>query len=90
MNIINLEGGSAEPHSFAKPMLEKGGGGGFLQCLLCDMRLRGVNSLLCRQRWTYLLLRDAPIFTYNAILKFPLALSIMLLSFTYNAFEFYL
>ena len=40
-------------HSFqgrAKPMLEegRGGGGGFLQCLLCDMRLRGVNSLLCR------------------------------------------
>ena len=26
-----------------------GGGGGFLQCLLCDMRLRGVNSLLCRR-----------------------------------------
>ena len=26
----------------------RGGGGGFLQCLLCDMRLRGVNSLLCR------------------------------------------
>ena len=37
-------------HSFqgrAKPMLEEGVG--FLQCLLCDMRLRGVNSLLCRR-----------------------------------------
>ena len=44
-------------HSFqgrAKPMLEEGVG--FLQCLLCDMRLRGVNSLLCRQGGAVLLL----------------------------------
>ena len=38
-------------------MLERGGGDGFNAC--CVMRLRGVNSLLCRQRWTYFLLRDS-------------------------------